>query len=131
MLDAANGIQSQAQPILRLLGRPKHVHRAFEVSPFHDADAKPGNGVSAHSPVAARSETRLRLDGFNALNHPNFADPVKFLDSPLFGRSTSLLNMELGSAALEAGLVLLCRPVFPEKCRRPSAFTSSTKALVR
>ncbi|HEX3747507.1 MAG TPA: carboxypeptidase regulatory-like domain-containing protein [Bryobacteraceae bacterium] len=46
----------------------------------------------------------LRLDGFNALNHPNFGDPVKFLDSPLFGRSTSLLNMELGTGSPGSGL---------------------------
>jgi len=47
---------------------------------------------------------QFRLDAFNALNHPNFGDPVKYLDSPLFGRSTSLLNMELGTGSPGSGL---------------------------
>jgi len=47
---------------------------------------------------------QLRLDAFNALNHPDFGDPVKYLDSPLFGRSTSLLNMELGTGSPGSGL---------------------------
>ncbi|MEI9973158.1 MAG: TonB-dependent receptor [Ignavibacteriota bacterium] len=47
---------------------------------------------------------QLRVDAFNAVNHPNFGDPVKFLDSPLFGRSTSLLNMELGTGSPGSGL---------------------------
>jgi len=47
---------------------------------------------------------QLRFDAFNALNHPNFGDPVKYLDSPLFGRSTSLLNMELGTGSPGSGL---------------------------
>jgi hypothetical protein len=54
--------------------------------------------------VAECCGIQLRLDGFNALNHPNFGDPVKFLDSPLFGRSTSLLNMELGTGSPGSGL---------------------------
>jgi hypothetical protein len=54
--------------------------------------------------IKERFGIELRLDGFNALNHPNFADPVKFLDSPLFGRSTSLLNMELGTGSPGSGL---------------------------
>jgi hypothetical protein len=47
---------------------------------------------------------QLRLDAFNALNHPNFGDPLRSLDSPLFGRSTSLLNMELGTGSPGSGL---------------------------
>jgi hypothetical protein len=54
--------------------------------------------------IKERFGIELRLDGFNALNHPNFADPVKFLDSPLFGRATSLLNMELGTGSPGSGL---------------------------
>ena len=46
----------------------------------------------------------LRLDGFNAFNHPDFGDPVKFLDSPLFGLSTSLLDTELGTGSPGSGL---------------------------
>jgi hypothetical protein len=47
---------------------------------------------------------QLRLDAFNALNHPDFGDPVRYLDSPIFGRSTSLLNMELGTGSPGSGL---------------------------
>jgi hypothetical protein len=54
--------------------------------------------------IKERLGIELRLDAFNALNHPNFADPVKYLDSPLFGRSTSLLNMELGTGSPGSGL---------------------------
>jgi hypothetical protein len=46
----------------------------------------------------------LRLEVFNALNHANFGDPVKFLDSPVFGFSTSLLNQELGTGSPGSGL---------------------------
>jgi hypothetical protein len=54
--------------------------------------------------ISERCGVQLRLDAFNALNHPNFGDPVKFMDSPLFGRSTSLLNMELGTGSPGSGL---------------------------
>ena len=54
--------------------------------------------------IRERFGIQLRLDAFNALNHANFGDPVKFLDSPLFGRSTSLLNMELGTGSPGSGL---------------------------
>ena len=54
--------------------------------------------------IEERLGIQLRLDAFNALNHPNFGDPVQFLDSPLFGRSTSLLNMELGTGSPGSGL---------------------------
>jgi hypothetical protein len=49
-------------------------------------------------------EFRLRLDVYNALNHTNPADPVRFLDSPFFGTSTSLLNQMLGSGTPRSGL---------------------------
>jgi hypothetical protein len=49
----------------------------------------------------------LRLDAFNALNHPNFGDPVKYLDSPLFGQSTSMLDLSLGTGSPGSGLAPL------------------------
>ncbi len=54
--------------------------------------------------VADRASVQIRLEAFNALNHPNFADPVKFMDSPLFGQSASMLNMELGTGSPGSGL---------------------------
>jgi hypothetical protein len=54
--------------------------------------------------IKERLGIQLRFDAFNAFNHPNFSDPVKFLDSPLFGFSPSLLNMELGTGSPGSGL---------------------------
>jgi len=54
--------------------------------------------------ITDRMGVQLRFDAFNALNHPDFADPVKFLDSPIFGLSPSLLNMELGTGSPGSGL---------------------------
>ena len=54
--------------------------------------------------LAERRGVELRLEAFNMLNHANFGDPVKFLDSPVFGRSTSLMNMELGTGSPGSGL---------------------------
>ena len=42
---------------------------------------------------------QFRVDAFNVLNHPNFADPTANFDDPLFGKSTSMLNNALGSTA--------------------------------
>jgi len=38
----------------------------------------------------------------------NFADPVRFRSSPLFGQSNSMLNLMLGTGSLGSGLA----PVF-------------------
>jgi len=46
----------------------------------------------------------LRAETFNALNQPAFADPVRFLADPLFGRSPSMLNLMLGSGTPSSGL---------------------------
>ncbi len=55
-----------------------------------------------------RWRDRLRLDArieaFNALNRANFGDPVRYLDSPLFGQSTSMLNLMLGTGSPGSGL---------------------------
>ncbi len=56
-------------------------------------------------------ETRslqFRVEAFNALNHPYFADPGKYLISPLFGQSTSMLNLMLGTGTPASGLA----PIF-------------------
>jgi hypothetical protein len=62
--------------------------------------------------LAARREFRLgerrtlqfRMEAFNGLNEANFADPVRFMSSPMFGRSTSMLNLMLGSGSPGSGL---------------------------
>ena len=62
--------------------------------------------------LSARREIRLhehrsillRVEAYNALNHANFADPVRYLNSPVFGQSTSMLNLMLGTGSPGSGL---------------------------
>jgi hypothetical protein len=54
--------------------------------------------------VLERAELLLRVEAYNALNHVNPADPVRFLDSPFFGTAPSLLNLMLGSGTARSGL---------------------------
>jgi Carboxypeptidase regulatory-like domain/TonB dependent receptor len=54
--------------------------------------------------VRERRSVELRMEAFDALNHPNFADPVSFLASPLFGYSASMLNVMMGSGSPGSGL---------------------------
>ena len=51
---------------------------------------------------------QLRIEAFNTFNQPNFADPARFLSSPLFGQSTSMLNLMLGTGSPSSGLA----PIF-------------------
>jgi hypothetical protein len=55
-------------------------------------------------PLADRRSLQFRVEAFNALNHANYADPVPFLSSPLFGQSPSMLNMMLGTGSPGSGL---------------------------
>ena len=55
-----------------------------------------------------RRSLQLRVEAFNALNHSNFADPVRFLMNPLFGQSSSMLNVMLGTGSPGSGLA----PIF-------------------
>ncbi|MBV9507186.1 MAG: carboxypeptidase regulatory-like domain-containing protein, partial [Acidobacteriia bacterium] len=57
--------------------------------------------------LADRRAIDVRVEAFNALNHANFADPVRYLDSPLFGQSTSMLNLMLGTGSPGSGLAPL------------------------
>lgn len=56
-------------------------------------------------PVGDRLVLQLRLEAFNLFNHPNMADPVRFLASPLFGQPVSMLNLMLGTGTPATGLV--------------------------
>jgi hypothetical protein len=50
------------------------------------------------------TSVEIALNIFNVLNHPAFADPVPFLSNPLFGQSTSMQNLMLGSGTPNTGL---------------------------
>jgi hypothetical protein len=54
--------------------------------------------------LSERVRLHLRVEAFNAFNHPNFGDPMKYLNSPLFGQSTSMLNLMLGTGSPGSGL---------------------------
>lgn len=71
----------------------------------------PGFGMS-QTDLALRRDFKLRdhsilqfrLEAFNLFNQANFADPVPFLSSPLFGQSPSMLNLMLGTGSPGSGL---------------------------
>ena len=50
---------------------------------------------------------QLRMEAFNAFNHPSFADPVRYANNPLFGRPASMLNQMLGTGSPGSGLAPL------------------------
>ena len=54
--------------------------------------------------LGERMALLLRLETFNLLNHANFADPLRYLSSPLFGESPSTLNLMLGTGSPGSGL---------------------------
>jgi hypothetical protein len=51
-----------------------------------------------------RADLILRAESYNAFNHPNPADPVRFLDSPYFGAPASMLDQMLGAGTARSGL---------------------------
>ena len=62
--------------------------------------------LALHRSFAVTDRTSLEIRGeiSNALNHPGFADPERYLSSPLFGQSTSMLNLMLGNGTPRSGL---------------------------
>lgn len=68
--------------------------------PMHQVDA------AVRRPLLAgdRYSLLLRVEAFNIFNHPNFADPVRFLSSPLFGVAPSMLDQMLGTGSPASGL---------------------------
>jgi hypothetical protein len=61
-------------------------------------------GVTARFKLAGRVRLLFRLEAFNLTKHADFADPVSSLNSPVFGQSTSMLNMMLGTGSPGRGL---------------------------
>jgi hypothetical protein len=57
--------------------------------------------------VKENRSLQLRIEAFNAFNHANFADPIRFLSSPVFGQSASMLNLMLGTGSPGSGLAPL------------------------
>jgi hypothetical protein len=51
-----------------------------------------------------RLRLTLRIEAFNALNQASFADPIRYLNSPVFGQATSMLNLMLGTGSPGSGL---------------------------
>ncbi len=51
-----------------------------------------------------KRKLQLSLEAFNLTNHPNLGDPLRYLNSPLFGQSSSMLNLMLGSGSPGSGL---------------------------
>jgi hypothetical protein len=62
--------------------------------------------LAMHRDLVLRDQhsIEVRIEAYNALNHPNFADPTRILASPLFGRSVSMLNSMLGTGSPGSGL---------------------------
>lgn len=54
--------------------------------------------------LAEHRSLLLRVEAYNFLNQANFADPVRYLNSPVFGQSTSMLNLMLGTGSPGSGL---------------------------
>ena len=61
--------------------------------------------VSVERPFRLRDSLQLslRAEAYNVLNHAQFADPVRYLSNPLFGQSTSALNLMMGSGSPASG----------------------------
>ena len=55
-------------------------------------------------PLIEQGKLQVRAEMFNALNHPNFADPIGLLQSPQFGYSVQMLGRDLGQGGVNAGL---------------------------
>ena len=114
LLDQPIWIRDPAAPAGRRLNPGAFFAPATDAQGGMGRNAIVGFGMS-QADMALRREFRLtdrrsfqlRIEAFNALNQANFADPVKYLSSPVFGRSTSMLNLMLGTGSPGSGLAPL------------------------
>ena len=90
---------------------PAAFHSLDSVQGNLGRNAIPGFGMSQldlalrrNFSLTERSSLEIRAEAFNLLNQPAFADPLRFLSSPLFGLSPSMLNLMLGSGTPSTGL---------------------------
>jgi hypothetical protein len=67
-------------------------------------------GLQRRFVLPNESSLRLRIEAFNLTNSPIFADPVRYLNHPLFGQSTSLADLMLGSGSPLSGLTPAFQP---------------------
>ena len=63
--------------------------------------------------IGERASANVRLEAYNITNHASFADPVRFLSSPLFGQSVSQTNLFLGTGRAHSGLTPALQPGGP------------------
>ena len=54
--------------------------------------------------IGERASANVRLEAYNSTNRASFADPVRFLSSPLFGQSVSHTSLFLGTGRAHSGL---------------------------
>ncbi|HEY0078217.1 MAG TPA: carboxypeptidase regulatory-like domain-containing protein [Pyrinomonadaceae bacterium] len=57
-----------------------------------------------HIALSQNLKLTLRAEVYNALNHPNFGDPVTSLERGLFGEATQMLGRSLGTGGINGGL---------------------------
>ena len=62
------------------------------------------------------------MEAYNALNQANFGDPVKYLNSPEFGQSISMLNMMLGTGSPGSGLAPILQTGAPRSLQGSMRF---------
>jgi hypothetical protein len=63
--------------------------------------------------LADTASLEFGVQAYNALNHPQLADPVRYLNSPWFGQPVSMLNLMLGNGSPRSGLSQLFQPGGP------------------